>query len=176
MQAMVGGMSRQFLVEDVRDACALSECVSLLNERSARIRDVIEEELSTCDFLNTAAPCPYLPGHNVMLLRSDRRQKRSSSFEKGWVVSKIISPSTVVIRFVVSPNREKVVNVALLKHDPSNDGDETLSAEDEGAVPPAGTVGLDLVPPVTPTAHAYNLRRRSAIQQPVRFCEEFWPD
>ena len=168
-------MPRQFLVEDVRDACALSEYVSLLNERSARIRDVIEEELSTRDFLDTTAPCPYLPGHNVMLLRSDRRQKRSSPFEKGWVVSKIISPSTVVIRSAVSPNREKVVNVALLKHDPSNDGDETSSAEDEGAVPPAGTVGLDLVPAVTPTlpAHAYNLRRRSAIQQPVRFCEEF---
>ena len=175
MQAMVGWMPRQFLVEDVRDACALSEYVSLLNERSAPIRDVIEEELSTRDFLDTAAPCPYLPGHNVMLLRSDRRQKRSSPFEKGWVVSKIISPSTVVIRSAVSPNREKVVNVALLKHDPSNDGDETSSAEDEGAVPPAGTVGLDLVPAVTPTlpAHAYNLRRRSAIQQPVRFCEEF---
>ena len=175
MQAMVGWMPRQFLVENVRDACALCEYVSLLNERSARIRDVIEEELSTRDFLDTAAPCPYLPGHNVMLLRSDRRQKRSSPFEKGWVVSKIIGPSTVDIRSAVSPNREKVVNVALLKHDPSNDGDETSSAEDEGAVPPAGIIGLDLVPAVTSTlpALAYNLRRRSAIQQPVRFCEEF---
>ena len=59
--------------------------------------------------------------------------------------------------------------------DPSNDGDGTSSAEDKGAVPPAGTVGLDLVPPVTPTLpeHAYNLRIRSAIQQSVRFCEEF---
>ena len=96
-----------------------------------------------------------------MLLRSDPRQKRSYPFEKGWVVSKIISPSTVVIRFrCFRRKREKVVNVSLIKHDPSNDGDETSSAEDEGAVQPAGTVGLDLVPAVTPTlpAYAYNLR------------------
>ena len=175
MQAMVGWMPRQFLVEDVRDACALSEYVSLLNERSARIRDVIEEELSTRDFLDTAAPCPYLPGHNVMLLHSDRRQKRSSPFEKGWVVSKIISPSTVVIRSAVSPNREKVVNVALLNTTQAMTEMRRHLQKTKEQFTPAGTVGLDLVPAVTSTlpAHAYNLRRRSAIQQPVPFCEDF---
>ena len=70
------------------------------------------------------------------------------------------------------PNREEVINMAFLKHDPDKaDNAETLSKVDA-----VGNVGFAFVPPmepVIPDMGGYHLRRRLTIVPLVRFREDF---
>ena len=69
------------------------------------------------DFIEQHSECPYSAGDPVLLLQPDHRQKRLARYEIGWTVVTVVSKSTVVLS---KPGRSnKVVNIALLKPDPS---------------------------------------------------------
>ena len=90
-----------------------------LAKQLAEICDHVETELSAADFANMHADYSelYQLGYLVILGRPLRDQKLLSAFELGWVVSKVLSPSTVVIQDTTAHGRqrEKVVNVDLIK-------------------------------------------------------------
>ena len=117
MKAMVGWECPHFIIENEISACAMSVWASKLSEQSARIRDLLEEELSSGDFIEVSAACPYEVGDHVLLQIPSRHQKRLPPFEDGWVVKKVVSPSTIV---VMKPGRaDKVANIAILKRNPA---------------------------------------------------------
>lgn len=86
MQTMLGWQCPRFIVDGQPSACALSEWPVKISERSARTRDILEEELSERDFIDTSSVCPYSVDQYVMLLMIRRHQKRLPPFEPGWVV------------------------------------------------------------------------------------------
>eukprot|EP00117_Sycon_ciliatum_P011312 scpid18689/ scgid1770/ Gag-Pol polyprotein; Matrix protein p10; p20; Capsid protein p25; Nucleocapsid protein p14; Protease p15; Reverse transcriptase/ribonuclease H p90; Integrase p46 len=119
------------------------------------------------------APCPYSVGDSVLLLRPSRRQKRTSPYEPGWVVSKVVSESTVVI---VRDNDDartsnKLVNIELIKSQPTDrvdDDDDALSLSVELSAVDDGVVQPVVAAPVEPVP-ARVLRPRADIQLPVRY-------
>ena len=118
MEAMIGWTPRQFVVEkQQQQPQSLSVWVDQLSERVARVHDVIEMELSQQDFIDDPDElCAYAVGDPVMLLRPGRHKKLLLPFERGWVVQRVVSPSTVEIAHAVDGG-EKIVNVELLKAD-----------------------------------------------------------
>ena len=89
-----------------------------LERQAARIRDFVEAELSSKDFVESEADnCVFAVGDEVLLRRSHCRQKCEPPYERDWVVIHIVSPSTVVIRNEAGGGGDKVVNVELLKPD-----------------------------------------------------------
>ena len=112
--AMTGWQPRDLVVEAEVDEYSPSEWSDHLAKKSAKIRDLVEAELSSTDVedCNMEAECAYSVGQEVMLLKPSRRQKLQSPYEPGWTVIKVIAPSTVVIG---NHGREKVVNVDLIK-------------------------------------------------------------
>eukprot|EP00117_Sycon_ciliatum_P043005 scpid83197/ scgid5927/ len=112
-----------------------------LERQAARIRDFVEAELSSKDFVESEADnCLFAVGDAVLLRRSHRCQKCEPPYERDWVVIHIVSPSTVVIRNEAGGG-EKVVNVELLKPDAVADvpaADAVIDVPAPGAVPDAG--------------------------------------
>ena len=160
---------------------SLSAWVESLSVKSAAVRDYLEEELSAAEASlpesapsAPVAPCPYSVGDSVLLLRPSRRQKRTSPCEPGWVVSKGVSESTVVIARDNDDARtsNKLVNIELIKSQPTDRVDddddafslsaELLAAADDDVLQPVVAAPLEPVP-------ARVLRPRENIQLPVRY-------
>ncbi|XP_065182720.1 uncharacterized protein LOC135813558 [Sycon ciliatum] len=180
MVAMSGWQPRHIIIDDVKEACDMTQWASELSSRVARVRDIIETELSARDFIDSPnEPCAYSVGDPVLLLRPGRRQKRLSPYEPGWSVAAIVSPSTVVIARQDERQHPKTVNVDLLKPDsPDNPVMRTTAAEsqaDDGAAADANEepdlLGMELMPAQAdaPDGNRYSLRDRNAIQPPVRY-------
>ena len=113
MEAMVGWKSD--IVVQNEDACEFNAWCSQLKERSARIRNLVESELSSGDFVNKPMECLYESRDGVLLARPDRHQKCLTPYKSGWTVKIVVAPSTVVIRSI--EGGEKVVNMSLIKRD-----------------------------------------------------------
>ena len=165
MEAMVGW--KPDIIVQKEDACEFSAWCSQLKERSARIRDLVESELSSGDFVNQPMECPYGIGDDVLLARPDRHQKCLTPFESGWTVKKVVAPSTVVIRSI--EGGEKVVNVSLIKRDPGDPFAAAPRAEE-----PIGDGDVDMEISLVSDGDAqesgagYNLRPRSGLAPPER--------
>ena len=107
---------------NVVEACSVSQWSTELSTRAARVRDLIDCELSARDFINQPeAPCGYSVGDHVLLSRPGRYQKRHPSYEPGWVVTSIVVPSTVVVAKLDGSQQLKTVSVDVLKPDPLGD-------------------------------------------------------
>ena len=116
MEAMVSWQPSHLIVESVEEYVTASEWVDKLATRSAVIRDIIEEEMSSAHTIDEETECAYAAGDTVMLCHADRHQKRLAPYEHGWIVICRISASTVSIRHS-DTEAEKTVNVQLLKPD-----------------------------------------------------------
>ena len=109
------------------------------------------------------------------LRNSDDRQKRMPAYDRGWIVVKVVSPSTIAIMHSDDQSRKKTVNVDLLKMDVPAD----LKADETEEVPPTlasndkdEEITIELMPQRqahTKRPVAYNLRERAALQCPPRF-------
>ena len=140
-----------------------------LDIRSARIRQHLDEAYATADFM--AEPTSkFSDGDRVLLRRPPRSQKRCTPFESGWVVSKHVGPSTVLIRHATR-NAEKIVNVELVKPDRSPHEENiaehpTPDTVEENAGDEEYTLEFSAVQPgSTPR---YQLRDRAQLQAPAR--------
>ena len=131
IEAMIGWKPNQLVVQSSKPTVPLSAWVQELTMRTARIRDLVDAEMSTANF-QESVPCSYSVGDRVLLLRPERRQKCVPPFESGWHVSEMVSPSTVRIR---QASQEKTVNVALIKPDLSDDTTERVPAGEDRGVP-----------------------------------------
>ena len=175
MVAMTGWQPRHIIVDDVKEACDMTQWASELSARIARVRDIIETELSSRDFVDLPdGPCAYAVGDRVLLRRPERRQKRMPPYEPGWLVTAIVSPSTVVIARQDECQRPKTVNIDLLKPDPSNDAllDAPSVADDsleEALSEDPWNVELVWGQADTTTGHHYSFRDRGASQPPSRY-------
>ena len=175
MIAMTGWQPRHIIVDDVKEACDMTQWASELSARIARVRDIVETELSSRDFVDLPdGPCAYAVGDRVLLRRPERRQKRMPPYEPGWLVTAIVSPSTVVIARQDECQRPKTVNIDLLKPDPSNDAllDAPSVADDsleEALSEDPWNVELVWGQADTTTGHHYSFRDRGAIQPPSRY-------
>ena len=83
MEAMVGWQPPHLIVENQPAAMRLCQWAEYLSDRSAKIRDLLEE-LSSAGFIEQHSECPYSAGDPVLLLQPDRRQKRLAPYEIGW--------------------------------------------------------------------------------------------
>ena len=132
-----------------------------------------EASLSESAASAPVAPCPYSVGDSVVLLRPSRRQKRTSPYEPGWGVFKVVSESTVVI---VRDNDDartsnKLVNIELIKSQPTDrvdDDDDALSLSVELSAVDDGVLQPVVAAPVEPV-RARVRRPRADIQVPVRY-------
>ena len=178
MQAMMSWEPRDLIVETIapEERYGLDKWVSGLHEKAARMRDFVTEEQAIDD---TQPPTHFLYniGDRVLLRRPSRHQKCQTPYEAGWYVKRLVSPTTVVIA-ATDGNREKVINVELLKLDPSTIAPDEKS--DEPAALPEDTaerlvrVHLDASDedPAPPQASPpYGLRNRSLLRRP-----EWHPD
>ena len=129
MKAMVSWECPHFIVEGESSACSMSEWAAKVSEQSARIRDLLEEELSESDAIESDSQCPYAPGESVLLQRPGRHQKRLPPYESGWVVKDIVSKSTVVV--AKPARRDKIVNIALIKPNPAPAVEAEPASEDD---------------------------------------------
>ena len=170
MEAMVGWQPPHLVIEHEPTACSLSQWAENLSERSARIRDVLEEELSAKDFIEEPVDCFYSVGDHVMLQTPDRSQKCIPPYEPGWVVLKVISKSTVIVS---KPGRKnKTVNVALLKLDPvpeeADSNARNLHRELNHPDPEVDEFAMDIIlADDQPAAGPYGLRDRSTLHPPT---------
>ena len=69
MEAMFRWQPRSFIVDSPDTDLLLSERIIRLSQRSAAIRDYIEEELSRRDFVSDPSENPYRPDDLVQVLR-----------------------------------------------------------------------------------------------------------
>ena len=165
------GWEPNVLIESRPEVFSSSVWVDRLERRAAEIRDYMEEQLSQMDWIEDCHVCPYLEGDSVLLRQPERRQKRQAPYETGWVVSRVVAPSTVRI---VNGQRSKLVNIDLIKMDPSQvlqhrgDVDDELVPLFEPAVvdddDDAVVEDLSASPP-----HRMVLRDRRALQPPLRY-------
>ena len=173
MKAMVGWECPHFVVEGEPSACAMSEWAVKVSEQSARIRDLLEEELSERDAIDLASPCPYHVGQPVLLQRPSRHQKRLPPYESGWVVKEIVSRSTVIV--AKPEHQDKIVNIAILKPNPELAADLKSSAEtdatEEGNANDTNTddEGFRFAVEMSTGDGHYNLRNRDALLRPTRY-------
>ncbi|XP_065182549.1 uncharacterized protein LOC135813378 [Sycon ciliatum] len=169
MEAICGWTPHQLIADPDRTVNDGSNWSRDHPARCARLRDLVESELSDADRIQEETVPVYHTGDHVLLRRPDRHQKRLPMYEPGWQVIRVLSPSTVVIRRcepVRGRNAEKVVNVDLIKLDPhpvAADADVD-SADDRDDIP--AIIQIDMDPQLD---QAYGLRRRAAIRPPQRF-------
>ena len=170
--AMLGWEPKDLVVEKLPgEADDLSAWVSALTNRIARVWDMVEEQLSASDFRQPVeARSAYNIGDPVLLRMSDRRQKLTPPYQGGWVISKVLSPSTVVIEN--RDHRQKVVNAELIKRaavdfdaeDSSQGESDNEDAQEQMNYFEMEMVGEDRCPQ-TP----YALRDRLQIPAPARY-------
>ena len=86
MEVMVGWQPSHLIVESVEEYVMPSEWVDKLMTRSAVIRDIIEEEMSSTHTINEETEFAYAAGDLVMLRRAGRHQKRLAPYERGCIV------------------------------------------------------------------------------------------
>ena len=173
IEAMIGWKPNQ-LVQSSKPTVPLSAWVQKLTMITARIRDLVNAEMSTADFQEKSVPCSYSVGDRVLLLRLERRQKCVPPFESGWHVSEVVSPSTVQIR---RASQEKTVNVALIKPDLSDATTDRVPAGEDRGVPAILEVEREVCGPppsyFTLDSHAQdtgrNLRGCSSLRPPERY-------
>ncbi|XP_065182544.1 uncharacterized protein LOC135813373 [Sycon ciliatum] len=179
-EAMIGWWPRHLVVEPANDDCLLSEWVTKLADRTAVVRDLVESELASADFLES--PCranPYCVGDHVLYRHPSRRQKRLPPFQTGWTVKRIVSPSTVVIshKHGATGVKEKTVNIDLLKSGVPEEDDADADAElhpdvdddndsDDGG--PVWWIEAD-AGDSTSDVPRYGLRSRTSIRPPSRY-------
>ena len=170
-KAMLGWEPRDVIVAGHEKSHTLTGWVADLERRAADIRDYVEEQLATGDFIESHEECPYLPGDTVQLRNSERRQKLLPAFDRGWCIKKVITPSTVVI---YRGRSEKVVNIDLIKPDGAPDqpahGDVATAPERPDSDEDDG-VALHFVPvvPADDQGHSYRLRDRTQLRAPPRY-------
>ena len=99
--AMCGWEPGDILVEEEICESSLSEWCDNIALRADRIRDVVDEALSTAAADDgddeVSDVCPYSVGEQVLLRRPTRHRKLLAPFEEGRTVVKVLAPSTVVI-------------------------------------------------------------------------------
>ena len=95
MHAMCAWTRRPLIVDEPLHEVPLSAWVEKLYKQAAVVRNFVEEHLLEHDFIDDKFEehCSYVVGSDVMLLRSDRCQKRLTPFESGWVISEVVSLS-----------------------------------------------------------------------------------
>ena len=177
-EAMTGWRPKGLLVEWPAEELLESAWVDQLRAQTARIWDFLEGQLSEADFVESETSCPYSEGAAVLLRKSGRRQKRQSLYEAGWLVHRVVSPSTVQV--VSLSGAKKIVNIDLLKRDPCPAPEESSMAEvvpkstkpednNDDAVPVVLMAGLYEDEDVAPIGGGRQLRDRSHIQAPARY-------
>ena len=73
MEAMTGWRPNHLVVRDASvETFTMSDWVDRMSARCAHIRDIIEDGLSSTDFLEEQAECPFSPGDCVPLERPPR--------------------------------------------------------------------------------------------------------
>lgn len=82
------------LIEKPAAEVLQSAWVEKLCRRVARVRDYLDEEVATHDFIDRLGNCPYEVGDHVMLCHPERQQKMWPPYERGWVVEAVIASST----------------------------------------------------------------------------------
>eukprot|EP00117_Sycon_ciliatum_P037242 scpid102627/ scgid27894/ len=82
------------------------------------MHDYVKAALSSNDFIDSPSAAPYSVGTSILLHCPERRQKRLSPYEDGWVVKEVVPPSTVVLPRHDNAARTKLVNIALIKECP----------------------------------------------------------
>ena len=102
------GWEPSLLVGGSRNSASMSAWTEALVERTARIYDFVESQLSEDDFIEDQARNPYRVGDAVFLMRPERHQKLLSPYEPGWSVADVIS------RRPLSSSRLVVANVRRL--------------------------------------------------------------
>ena len=122
----------------------------------ARIRDLVEQELSSADSIDEVAMCAYGVGDGVLLQQPSRRQKRMPPYEAGWRVLKVVSGSTVVIGKCGC--QDTVVNVQSIKLNPA----PSLPAADVAA----DTTELEVQPHDDQAEYAVELEPLAAPASP----------
>ena len=156
---MTGWLPRDLIVATDQEACSLRAWVTRLGERTARVRDLVEAEFSTTDSVVEVSEQSAYDVDAVLLRQPTRQRKLAPLYETGWMVKRVVGPSTFVIRHV--NGGEKVINADLLKPSPSqpvaagdpSDGDDTPA--EHGVEPIAGR-------------HVYGLRDRRDVRPPPR--------
>ena len=160
IEAMIGWKPNQLVVQSSKPNVPLSAWVQEFTMRTARIRDLVDAEMSTADFQKESVPCLYSVGDRVLLLRPERRQKCVPAFESGTHVSEVVSPSTVRIR---RASQKKTVNVALIKPDMSDHTTERVPAGEHRGVPVSECPGLGPAWPYLLTRTTWCLRLLSFV-------------
>ena len=172
MMAMVGWQPQHLIVQSDPSTKSLSQWSEQLEKSTARIRDLVEQELSSADSIDEVAMCAYGVGDGVLLQQPSRRQKRMPPYEAGWRVLKVVSGSTVVIG--KCGRQDKVVNVQSIKLNPA----PSLPAADVAAdtteleVQPhddQAEYAVELEPLAAPASPPYGLRNRGALSVPARY-------
>ena len=176
MKAMIGWQPRALVSARIN----LSDPREWQDEhaaRCARVRDLLDAEMSEKDHCESEHECPFAPDDSVLLQQPKRRQKCTPPYQCGWRIKKVLSGSTVVIwRRFKGVLQEKVINIDLLKRDvpaaPSSDpADERRhDREEESAGEESDDSGPYVVfSPSSDTPDERVLRDRSAIRPPARF-------
>ena len=168
MRAMYG-WEPNVLFEQRPEVFSASAWVDRLESRAAEIRDYLEEQLAQMDWIDADdTACPYRAGDPVLLRQPERHRKLQPPYEVGWVVDRVVAPSTVRI---TSGNRSKVVNIDLLRLDRSSQARHDRFVNDE-AFPLLGLVeeiDEEDYLAVEPAGHRMILRDRGTLQPPLRF-------
>ena len=133
MMAMHAWEPRGLLVEEPQRAMGdtLGDWAESVRACAARNRDYVSEELVAGKTAEPPANNPYECGDPVLLRRPTRRQKRLAPFEPGWLMEKIIWPTTVIICRETG-GREKIVNIELLKRNVGESEPKETDDDDEG--------------------------------------------
>ncbi|XP_065195680.1 uncharacterized protein LOC135827084 [Sycon ciliatum] len=164
-EAMCGWVPHGLIVDDERCDMSPSAWVDSLYSKAAVVRDYVESELSSADFVQPVGCVnPYSVGSTVMLRQGDRRQKRTALYESGWTVDSVVSPSTVVIvRDTNGRHSMKTVNIDLIK--PSS-----VSVPEYDDACASSTSDSDSDVPAQPLqVGGHRLRNRAGLVPPVRY-------
>ena len=153
--------------------------------RSARVRDLLDQQTARHDKMVEETECCYQVGGSVLLRQPNRHQKRLPPFQQGWKVKKIVAPSTVVISRNLNPDKvqEKVVNVDLIKLNveedevpPCCDDDhyDIEDSDDDDVYQVRFSAGLDPLMPTSGQEDDLNLPRlrdRASLRPPARYAD-----
>ena len=175
--AMMGWEPRNLLVEREEEVLSLSSWVESLAEKTARVRDLVNEELSRNDTESVIEGAEYSVGDAVLLRRPSRSRKCLAPYEPGWRIVRVVSPSTVVITRAADPHSaEKIVNVEIIKRDVARDlaqptapMDDSAAATDGGYLYQPASVLPGPEPNIGDGGIRMSLRDRSAIRPPQRY-------
>ena len=160
MMAMVGWQPQHLIVQSDPSTKSRSQWSEQLEKSTARIRDLVEQELSSADSIDEVAMCAYGVGDGVLLQQPSRRQKRMLPYEAGWRVLKVVSGSTVVIG--KCGRQDKVVNVQSIKLNSA----PSLPAADVAA----DTTELEVQPHDDQAEYAVELEPLAAPASPPMVC------